>query len=92
MCEKRHLCGSKAHLSAVRTIGAFNVPMGDRAPGAYMRKRVHMNPQGRLHTKSERGAPACMQESDACAPPVPVKPIGAPLRPKRALACEKGHL
>ena len=33
MCEKkRHLCGSKAHLSvsAVRTIGAFNVPIGDK--------------------------------------------------------------
>ena len=31
MCEKKgHLCGSKAHLSAVRTIGAFNVPMGDK--------------------------------------------------------------
>ena len=27
---KRHLCGSKAHLSAVMTIGAFNVPIGDK--------------------------------------------------------------
>ena len=69
MCEKRrHLCGSRAHLSAVRTIGVFNVPIGDNcARRLYIRKRVHMNPQGRLHMKSGRRAPARMQESDACA-------------------------
>ena len=28
--KKRHLCGLKVHLWAVRTIGAFNVPIADK--------------------------------------------------------------
>ena len=95
MCEKkRHLCGSKAHLSAVRTIGAFNVPIGDKGARRLHAKEGAYESTGAPHTRKAGAGrlPACKRVRPVLSIEAPVKPIGVPLRSKRALACEKGHM